>query len=40
MNSNKNNQNKETPMEIHKRRYADGEIDEEEFDNRKKELIK
>lgn len=34
------NQNKETPMEILKRRYAYGEIDEEEFQRRKQELQK
>ncbi|WP_217988315.1 SHOCT domain-containing protein [Aliifodinibius salipaludis] len=39
-NSGQNNQNKETPMEILKRRYANGEIDEEEFNKRKKELLK
>lgn len=31
---------KETPMEILKARYARGEIDEEEFERRRKELIK
>lgn len=31
---------KETPMEILKRRYAEGEIDEEEFQRRKQELQK
>ncbi|MGK7369357.1 MAG: SHOCT domain-containing protein [Candidatus Halalkalibacterium sp. M3_1C_030] len=30
-------QRKETLMEILKRRYAEGEIDEEEFQRRKKE---
>lgn len=40
MNSGQNNQRKETPMEILKRRYANGEIDEEEFQKRKKELLK
>lgn len=38
--SNQNKQHKETPMEILKRRYANGEIDEEEFNKRKKELLK
>lgn len=33
-------QGKETPMEILKRRYANGEIDEEEFRRRKQELQK
>ncbi|MFH5886000.1 SHOCT domain-containing protein [Halalkalibaculum sp. DA3122] len=33
-------QRKETPMEILKRRYAEGEIDEEEFNKRKQELLK
>ena len=33
-------QPKETPLEILKRRYANGEIDEEEFQKRKKELLK
>lgn len=32
-------QNHETPMEILKRRYAKGEIDKEEFEERKKELL-
>lgn len=40
MNSGQNNQPKDTPMEILKRRYANGEIDEEEFQKRKKELLK
>lgn len=36
-----NNQHKEeTPMEILNRRYANGEIDEEEFNKRKRELLK
>lgn len=39
-NSGQDNQNKETPMEILERRYAEGEIDEEEFNKRKKELLK
>lgn len=40
MNTTQNRQSKETPMEILKRRYAQGEIDEEEFNKRKKELLK
>ncbi|SMO89628.1 SHOCT domain-containing protein [Fodinibius sediminis] len=40
MNSNQNKQQKETPMDILKRRYAEGEIDEEEFNKRKQELLK
>lgn len=31
---------KETPLEILKRRYAAGEIDDEEFDRRRKNLVK
>lgn len=38
MNANQNKQHNETPMEILKRRYANGEIDEEEFHRRKQEL--
>ncbi|MFP8489206.1 SHOCT domain-containing protein [Gracilimonas sp. Q87] len=38
--SSQSNQNKETPMEILKRRYASGEIEEEEFNERKRELLK
>ncbi|MEX0680348.1 MAG: SHOCT domain-containing protein [Balneolales bacterium] len=30
----------ETPMDILKRRYANGEIEKEEFEERKKELLK
>ena len=30
----------DTPMEILKRRYARGEIDKEEFEERKRELLK
>jgi len=37
-NSAQNNQNKETPMEILDRRYANGEINEEEYNKRKREL--
>jgi putative membrane protein len=42
MNSGQSSQShrKETPMEILKRRYAEGEIVEEEFNKRKKELLK
>lgn len=40
MNSGQNKQTKETPMEILKQRYANGDIDEEEFNKRKKELLK
>ena len=42
MNAGQSNQSqpKETPMEILKRRYAEGEIDEEEFQRRKQELQK
>ncbi|HMB41089.1 MAG TPA: SHOCT domain-containing protein [Balneolaceae bacterium] len=40
VNTNKNKQSKEAPIEILKRRYANGEIDEEEFKKRKKELLK
>ncbi len=43
MNSNSGNSNSssnETPMEILKKRYASGEVDEEEFNRRRKELEK
>jgi len=40
INSTQNTQHKDTPMEILKRRYAEGEIDEEEFQKRKNELLK
>lgn len=40
MYTNQNRQSNETPMDILKRRYADGDIDEEEFNRRKKELLK
>ncbi|GAA5520261.1 SHOCT domain-containing protein [Aliifodinibius salicampi] len=33
-------QHKETPMDILKRRYTNGEIDKEEFQRRKQELQK
>lgn len=39
MNSGKENTG-DTPMEILKRRYARGEIDKEEFEERKRELLK
>ena len=34
----KSSYDNETPMEILKKRYAHGEIDEEEFERRRKEL--
>lgn len=38
--NNRNTQNSgESPIAILKRRYASGEIDKEEFDKRKKELL-
>jgi len=36
--SGKSDLNKETPMEILEKRYARGEIDEQEFNQRRKEL--
>ena len=41
INTNQNSSNnKETAIEILNRRYASGEIDEEEFNRRKNELLK
>ena len=37
--TNQQESDKETPLEILKRRYADGEIDQEEFEKRKKDLM-
>ncbi len=39
MNTDKQNTKTETPMDILKRRYANGEINKEEFEERKKELL-
>lgn len=39
MNINRKKQVNETPIEVLERRYANGEIDEEEFRKRKKELM-
>lgn len=36
----KDQRKEETPIEILERRYANGEIDEEEFNKRKRELLK
>jgi len=40
MKTNNQQDTSETPMDILKRRYASGEIDKEEFEERKKELLK
>jgi len=39
LNSNKQSTISEPPMDILKRRYANGEIDKEEFEKRKKDLL-
>lgn len=39
-NTNQKESNNDTPLEILKRRYANGEIDKEEFEKRKKDLLK
>ncbi|MEX2463389.1 MAG: SHOCT domain-containing protein [Balneolaceae bacterium] len=39
INLNNANATSETPMDILKRRYANGEIDKEEFEERKKDLL-
>lgn len=40
MKTNNQQDRNETPMDILKRRYASGEIDKEEFEERKRELLK
>ncbi len=40
MNNSTQSRPQESPMDILKRRYASGEIDKEEFEERKKELLK
>jgi putative membrane protein len=40
LNTNQKKPHNETPLEILKRRYANGEIDKEEFEKRKKDLLK
>lgn len=37
--STKQNLNNESPIEVLKRRYANGEIDKEEYEERKKDLL-
>lgn len=40
LNTNQKKSGNETPLEILKRRYANGEIDKEEFEKRKEDLLK
>jgi len=40
MKTNSQQDTSETPMDILKKRFAKGEIDKEEFEERKKELLK